>query len=145
MGSIEVSDAGHLVIEDAGDRLVCTALAVTLPDGTVVVHESRGGSLSSARAVEVGALFAEIAYLGDGPAGGELVVSVTGADHVVCLGGLWTDDAPVDVHPSWPAAVDLALGLTTADTTILGGPALRVVTRDELETFHQRLLGALHG
>ncbi len=58
------------------------------------------------------------------------------------VGDLYAEQ-PDGATPTWAEAVDLALGLTTVTTTILSssGP----VTRDQLEAFHQRLLGVLHG
>ena len=41
------------------------------------------------------------------------------------------------------AAVDLAVGLTRPTTRILTADG--EISRDDLETFHQRLLGVLHG
>ena len=81
----------------------------------------------------------------DGPHPGweHAVAPVAGPDlDVVAIGDLYAD-SPDDATPAWAEAVDLALGLTTVTTKILSssGP----VTRDELEAFHQRLLGVLHG
>lgn len=115
---------------------------VRLDDGTVVAHESVGGSLSSAWATDLGRLFVEVVHLGDGPVGGELVLVVTEHD-VVSLGGLYAVDLPPQVPPSWPVAVDLALGLLTEDTRVLT-PAGEVA-RADVESLHQRLLGVLHG
>ena len=116
---------------------------VTLDDGTWVGHESRGGSMSSVWAVDLGDRFIEVVHLGHGPVGGELVVVIPSADTVL-IGDLYTPDLEgIDVKPSWPAAVDLVLGLTRPTTTILAssGP----VEREDLGDFHQRLLGHLHG
>ena len=88
-----------------------------------------------------------MAHLGDGPVGGELVMTVTyiGIDQTlryVAIGDLWADELPADVPPSWPVAVDLALGLMDGDVRLIGTDR---VTKDDVETLHQRLLGALHG
>ncbi|KQP84804.1 MULTISPECIES: hypothetical protein [unclassified Aeromicrobium] len=117
---------------------------VTLSDGTFLMHESRGGTLSSVWAADLGDLFVEVVHLGHGPLGGELVLVVPDGD-VVALGDLVPplDAVPSAVTPSWPAAVDLAVGLTRPSTRILtsSGP----ITREDLEDFHQTLLGVLHG
>ncbi|MET0952164.1 MAG: hypothetical protein ABWX57_02690 [Aeromicrobium sp.] len=137
-------DGTWFVVGVDGTRVGYAPRAVTLPDGTIVAHESRGGTLSSVAAVEHEPFFLEIAHLGDGPIGGELVMTATGpASHTVMVGDLWTGEPLTTVPMSWPVAVDLALGLTTAETQIIA--ADRVISRDELEAFHQRLLGALHG
>lgn len=118
---------------------------VTLDDGTWVAHESRGGSMSSVWAVDLGARFIEVVHLGHGPVGGELVVVVPDADTVL-IGDLHRPDLdaePVTVPPSWPVAVDLALGLTGPSTTILTTSGS--VGREDLQDFHQTLLGRLHG
>ncbi len=121
--------------------LTYSARRVTIDDGTEIVHESLGGSLSSAWAGDLGECHVEVIHLGDGPVGGELVLVVPDRD-VVVLGDLYRP-TPDGATPAWAAAVDLTLGLTTVTTTILSssGP----VARDELEAFHQRLLGVLHG
>ena len=138
--SSEVRSEGPvIVVEDAGHRLEYAPRRVTL-DGHVVEHESRGGTLSAAWAAEVGSLFVEVAHLGDGPEGGELVMVVTRPGHSpdVALGALVTDDIPSTVPESWPAAVDLALGLIV-DGTLDSG------SKDDVEAFHQRLLGVWFG
>lgn len=114
---------------------------MTLADGSTVAHESQGGELSSVWATDLGDCYVEVVYLGDGPVGGELVVVVPGDDTVV-IGDLYPGPELTEVTPSWAEAVDLAVGLTTTDTTILTtyGP----VTRDELDAAHQRLLGVLN-
>lgn len=113
---------------------------VTLDDGTVIAHESQGGSLSSVWAADLGGCYVEVAHLGNGPIGGELVLVVPERD-VVALGDLYGSD-PGGATTSWAEAVDLALGLTSVTTTILSssGP----VARDDLEAFHQLLLGVLY-
>ncbi len=114
---------------------------VTIDDGTEIVHESLGGALASVWAGDLGERYVEVMHLGIGPTGGELVLVVPDLD-VVILGDLYAVSAE-GATPTWAEAVDLALGLTTVTTKILSsaGP----VTRDELEAFHQRLLGVLHG
>jgi hypothetical protein len=108
--------------------------------------------MSSVWAADLGGpMFVEVAYLGDGPVGGELVMTVThiGIDatqRFVALGDLWEADLPDEVAPSWPAAVDLALGLLDGDVRLIGtltahGP----LTKADVEDLHQRLLGVLHG
>lgn len=131
-GAIEVSDGETL--------LVYTPYAVTAPDGTTVAHESRGGRMVSVWATSVGDAFVEVSHLGDGPEHGELVMVVTRPGHspVVALGALVGDDVPDSVSPSWPTAVDLAVGLIT-DGTIDSG------SRDDVEAYHQRLLGVMFG
>ncbi len=115
---------------------------VTLSDGSFLMHESRGGSLSSVWAADLGALFVEVVHLGHGPVGGELVLVVPDGD-VVAVGDLYLPDVTGPVEPSWPAAVDLAVGLTRPGTRILTSSG--AIAREELEAFHQRLLGVLHG
>ncbi len=136
------TDRDAVVVEGTDSALTYAPSAVTLSDGTVISHESRGGELSSVWATDLGDCYVEVVHLGDGPHGGELVVVVPGDDTVI-IGDLFPDDHPNDVRPSWAEAVDLAVGLTTASTTILtsNGP----VTRDELDAAHQRLLGVLNG
>lgn len=114
---------------------------VTVDDGTEIVHESLGGTLTSAWAADLGDRYVEVVHIGDGPFGGELVLVVPDLE-VVVLGDLYAI-TPDGATPTWAGAVDLTLGLTTVTTTILSssGP----VTRDELEAFHQRLLGVLNG
>jgi glyoxylase-like metal-dependent hydrolase (beta-lactamase superfamily II) len=115
--------------------------SVSLDDGTLIAHESQGGTLSSVWTTDLGDRYVEVVHLGDGPAGGELVVVVPDGD-VVLLGDLYEPE-PAHVPTSWPEVIDLALGLTTKDSTILTSHG--AISRDELEDFHQRLLGALHG
>lgn len=114
---------------------------VTIDDGTEIVHESLGGTLTSVWAGDLGERYVEVIHVGDGPAGGELVLVVPDLD-VLVIGDLYARSA-VGATPTWAEAVDLTLGLTTLSTKILSssGP----VTRDELEAFHQQLLGVLHG
>ncbi|MEJ7636249.1 hypothetical protein [Aeromicrobium sp.] len=120
---------------------------VTLDDGTTIAHESQGGAMSAAWAIDLGdGVFVEIAHLGDGPVGGELVMTVTnidpdGTQRHVAIGDLWADELPEHVPTSWPVAVDLALGLLDGEAQVIG-PG---ITKDDIETLHQRLLGALHG
>ena len=135
------------MVEGAERSLTYTPRLITLDDGTTIAHESQGGELSSVWALDLGGdWFVEVAHLGDGPVGGELVITVThiGLDETlrhVAIGDLWAADLPSDVPPSWPVAVDLALGLMEGQVHILGGD----ITKDDVETLHQRLLGALHG
>ena len=114
---------------------------VTISDGTTIEHESRGGTLSSVWAGDLGGRYVEIAHLGHGPEGGELVLVVPDAD-AVAMGDL-AGGEPAGATAEWAGALDLAIGLTRPSSQILtsSGP----ITRDELEEFHQRLLGVLHG
>lgn len=133
-------DDGAIEVRDGDRQLVYTPYAVTAPDGTTIAHESRGGQMASVWATSVGDAFVEVSHLGDGPAGGELVMVVTrpGRTPDVALGTLVADDVPDTVPESWPAAVDLAIGLIV-DTTLDSG------TKDDVEAFHQRLLGVWFG
>lgn len=147
MRGIQTNADGAIVVEGAEQSLTYTPRRITLDDGTTVAHESQGGEMSSVWAVDLGGeWFVEVAHLGDGPVGGELVMTVThiGLDETrryVAIGDLWADELPPQVPPSWPVAVDLALGLMEGEVHILGAD----ITKDDVETLHQRLLGALHG
>ncbi|MBC7632594.1 hypothetical protein [Aeromicrobium sp.] len=145
MGGIRETDEGVLVVEGAERTLTYTPRLVTLDDGTTIAHESQGGGLSSVWAADLGGVFVEVAHLGHGPVGGELVMTVTTTDDpahtTVAVGDLWTDDVPAHVAPSWPVAVDLALGLVGVRTTLVHPD----ISKDQLEDLHQLLLGALHG
>lgn len=142
-----------LVAVVGGERsLTFAPRQVTLDDGTTVAHESQGGQMSSVWAADLGGtIFVEVAHLGDGPVGGELVMTVTsiGIDETrrwVVIGDLWTDELPAKVEPSWPVAVDLALGLLDGDVELVGSKSDgTIITKDDVEDLHQRLLGALHG
>jgi hypothetical protein len=144
---IQTNDDGSIVVEGTERSLTYLPRLITLDDGTTVAHESQGGQMSSVWATDLGGdWFAEVAHLGDGPVGGELVMTVThiGLDETVryvTIGDLWADDLPGHVSPSWPVAVDLALGLMDGEVHVLGPD----ITKDDVETLHQRLLGALHG
>ena len=134
---------GEVVTVAGADRtLTYRPRRVTVSDGTFVMHESRGGTLSSVWAADLGDCFVEVVHLGGGPVGGELVLVVPGED-VVAVGDLYVQPDPTEVPPTWPAAVDLALGLTGPGTRIVATTG--DVDREELEAFHQRLLGVLHG
>ena len=128
--------------EVKGSERVLTYLPrlVTVDDGTVIAHESQGGTLASVWATDLGGRYVEVTHLGNGPIGGELVLVVPDLD-VVALGDLYAS-YPAGATTSWAEAVDLTLGLTTVTTTILSssGP----VARDDLEAFHQQLLGVLY-
>lgn len=141
-----MNDDGVLFVADADlGTVLFEPRRVTLPDGATIAHESQGGTLASVTTVDHGEFFLEIAHLGDGPVGGELVMSVTRpapGDTWLLIGDLWTEDEPTDVPPSWPVAVDLALGLVAGSTTILS--PTRVVEKEELEALHQRLLAVLY-
>lgn len=131
---------GAIEVVDGDQVLVYTPYEVTAPDGTTVAHESRGGTMAAVWATGVGDAFVEVSHLGDGPQGGELVMVVTRPGHSpdVALGALVTDEVPATVAESWPAAVDLAIGLIV-DDTLDSGP------KDAVEEFHQRLLGVWFG
>ena len=141
MEGIVAGPDGSVTVTGTDRTLTYTPRSVELSDGTSIAHESRGGTLSSVWAGDLGDRYVEVVHLGDGPEGGELVLVVP-SDDVVALGDLVGDD-PSGATPQWAAAIDLALGLMTADTHVqtTGGP----VSRDEVEDFHQRLLGVLHG
>ncbi|MET0927874.1 MAG: hypothetical protein ABWX74_00070 [Aeromicrobium sp.] len=147
MVGIKDSRDGTVVVEGTVRSLTFTPRLVTLDDGTTVSHESQGGGMSSVWAADLGGdFFVEVAHLGDGPVGGELVMTVTyiGIDETlryVAIGDLWADELPAEVPPSWPVAVDLALGLMDGNVRIIGAD----ITKDDVEALHQRLLGALHG
>lgn len=136
-----VTDGDAVVVSGDERTLTYRPRLVTVSDGTTLEHESRGGTLSSVWAADLGDRYVEVVHLGDGPPGGELVLVVPDADTVV-LGDLAGDDV-TGATPEWAAAVDLAIGLARPDSRILtsGG----AITRDELEEFHQRLLGVLYG
>ncbi len=132
--------ADTIVVTGRDRSLTYRPRRITLDDGTWVAHESRGGSLSSVWAVDLGDRFVEVVHLGGGPLGGELVVVVPDADTVL-LGDLVSEPTGT-VPESWPVAVDLAIGLTGPGTTIIGSSG--DVPREDLADFHQRLLGLLH-
>ena len=90
---------------------------VTVDDGTEIVHESLGGTLASAWASDLGERYVEVVHVGDGPTGGELVLVVPDLD-VIAIGDLYAT-SPAGATPTWAAAVDLTLGLTTLTTKIL--------------------------
>ena len=153
MAGIRDTGDGTVVVEGTERTLVYTPRLVTLDDGTTVAHESRGGDMSSVWAVDLGGdFFAEVAHLGDGPVGGELVMTVTwiGREQTlrhVAIGDLWAVELPAHVPPSWPVAVDLALGLMEGDVRLLGADDATgtPITKSDVEDLHQRLLGVLHG
>jgi hypothetical protein len=130
-----------VVITGAERALTYGPREITLDDGTRLAHSSRGGDLESVWAGDLGDLYVEVVHLGDGPAGGELILVVPSQDLVV-IGDLF-DPEPATVPPSWPVVVDLVLGLLTATTTV--HTTHGDIDRDRLETFHQELLGHLHG
>ncbi|MEH3033825.1 MAG: hypothetical protein PGN07_07235 [Aeromicrobium erythreum] len=139
-----ISVDGDVVTVPGDDRvLTYRPRRVTVSDGTFVMHESRGGTLSSVWATDLGDRFVEVVHLGHGPSGGELVLVLPDAD-LVAIGDLYRPDAVQrGLAPSWPAAVDLAVGLTRDETRILTSSG--EIRRPELESFHQHLLGVLHG
>lgn len=121
--------------------LTYTPHEITFDDGTRIAHSSRGGDLEAVWAGDLGGLYVEVIHLGDGPLGGELVLVVPSQD-VVAIGDLFDPD-PSAVTPSWPVVIDLVLGLLTADTVVHTSHG--DVDKERLETFHQELLGQLHG
>ena len=130
------------VVVSGGDRtLTYGPRLVTVSDGTTVEHESRGGSLSSVWAADLGGCYVEVVHLGHGPTGGELVLVVPDAK-TVAIGDLAGDDV-AGATATWAAAIDLALGLVGQGYRILTSTG--TLTRDELEDFHQQLLGGIHG
>lgn len=147
MRAIQTNDDSTITVTGTERSLTYAPRLITLDDGETVAHESQGGEMSSVWAADLGGgWFVEVAHLGDGPLGGELVMTVTfiGLDETlryVAIGDLWADELPSHVPPSWPVAVDLALGLMEGEVQILGAD----ITKDDVETLHQRLLGALHG
>ena len=141
------TDPDGVVIEGSESSLTYTPQAVTLSDGTTITHESRGGTLSSVWATDLGDCYVEVVYVGDGPHGGELVVVVP-ADDVIIVGDLYPGEPSAlegleNVPPTWPGAVDLAMGLTTTTTKVLTSHG--EITREEFDASHQRLLGAVNG
>ncbi len=148
--AIRETAEGHVLVNGGERSLTFTPRRVTVDDGTVIAHESQGGEMSSVWAADLGgSFFVEVAHLGDGPVGGELVMTVTyiGLDETlryVAIGDLWADELPDVVPASWPVAVDLALGLLDGDVRLIGtGDTPR--TKGDVEDLHQRLLGAVHG
>lgn len=136
------TDRDGTVIQGSESSLTYTPRAVTLSDGTTITHESRGGGLSSVWTTDLGDCYVEVVYVGDGPQGGELVVVVP-ADDVIIVGDLYPGEDLDNVPPTWPGAVDLAMGLTTTTTVVLTSHG--EITREEFDASHQRLLGAVNG
>jgi glyoxylase-like metal-dependent hydrolase (beta-lactamase superfamily II) len=135
------SEPGAYEVAGTQRTLTYRPRQVDLDDGTLVAQESQGGTLNAVWTTDLGDRYVEVVHLGDGPAGGELVLVVPDGD-IVVVGDLY-EPAPAHVPASWPVVIDLVLGLTTQDSTILTSHG--AITRDDLEAFHQRLLGALHG
>jgi hypothetical protein len=137
-----ITAEGDAVVVTGDERtLTYRPRLVSLSDGTTIEHESRGGTLSSVWAGDLGGRYIEVVHLGRGPEGGELVLVVPDAD-VVALGELAGGD-PAGATVEWAGALDLAIGLTRPSSQILTSSG--AISRDELEEFHQRLLGVLHG
>ncbi|MGH3457758.1 hypothetical protein [Aeromicrobium sp.] len=133
---------GDTVVVTGGERtLTYRPRLVTVAGGATIEHESRGGSLSSVWAADLGDRYVEVVHLGHGPLGGELVLVVPDAN-TVAVGDLAGGDT-AGATAEWAGALDLAIGLTRPDSHILTTSG--VITRDELEDFHQQLLGVLHG
>lgn len=137
-----ITAEGDAVVVTGDERtLTYHPRLVALSDDTTIEHESRGGTLSSVWAGDLGGRYVEVVHLGHGPEGGELALVVPEAD-VVVLGDL-AGGEPTGATPEWAAALDLAIGLTRPSSQILTSSG--AISRDELEEFHQRLLGVLHG
>ena len=142
-----IAAEGDTVVVTGDERtLTYRPREVSVSDGTTIEHESRGGSLSSVWVTDLGDLYVEVVHLGHGPEGGELVLVVPAAD-TVALGDL-AGSEPTGATPhvqlaEWAGAIDLAIGLTRPSSQILTSHG--AITRDELEDFHQQLLGVLHG
>lgn len=113
---------------------------ITLSDGTRIARAGAGGDLESVWAGDLGDLYVEVAHLGDGPKGDELVLVVPDRD-LVAIGDLY-DPAPAAVPASWPVTLDLVLGLLTDASTVHTSHG--EITRETLDDFHQLLLGRLH-
>lgn len=114
-------------------------MAITDTDGVVeftLGHESQTAdrTLTSVWATDLGDCYIEVVYAGTGPHGAALVVVVP-ADNAVIVGDLATDGEP---SLEWAAALDLALALTNADTTVWTheGP----ISRERLDEAHQHML-----
>jgi hypothetical protein len=135
------TDGDAVVVSGGQTTLTYRPRLVTMSDGTTVEHETRGGTLSSVWATDLGDRYVEVVHLGHGPEGGELVLVVPDAD-TVALGDLVGGDV-TGATAEWAQAIDLAVGLTRPGSRILTSTG--AITRDELEGFHQRLLGQLYG
>lgn len=131
-----------------GDRLRLAydpqRLTVSELDGigaTTVAHESHPADtqIASVWATDLGNCYIEVMHPGDGPAGGELVVVVPG-DNAIIIGDLM---GPGTATPDWASALDLVLGLTNKDTLV--HTSAGVVSREELDIAHQKLLTQLLG
>src|SRR5690242_9574893 len=86
VAGIQTNDDGTIVVTGSEHSLTYAPRVVTLDDGTTIAHESQGGDMASVWATDLGGgWFVEVAHLGDGPAGGELVMTVThiGLDETV--------------------------------------------------------------
>jgi glyoxylase-like metal-dependent hydrolase (beta-lactamase superfamily II) len=137
-----ITAEGDAVVVTGDERtLTYRPRQVTISDDTTIEHESRGGTLSSVWAGDLGGRYVEVVHLGHGPEGGELALVVPDAD-VVALGDL-AGGEPTGATPEWAQAIDLSIGLTQPGSLILTSSGS--ISRDELEEFHQRLLGVLHG
>ncbi|MFT4188102.1 MAG: hypothetical protein QM621_05920 [Aeromicrobium sp.] len=130
------------VVVEGDDRdLTYRPRQVTLSDGGWVAHASRGGTLNSVWAVDLGARFVEVVHLGAGPSGGELVVVVPDADAVL-IGDLG-EEADGPVPASWPEALTHVLQLVRPTTRVLTTSG--ELTRDELESFVHRIAERIDG
>jgi hypothetical protein len=136
VADIEITDDA-VVVQGSDRSLRYTPTRVILDDGTWVAHHSRGGSLWSVWAKDLGRALAQVFHFGHGPEGGELVLSVP-EDNVLAIGSLYTRDEPPLVDPSWPRAVEQVLALATEQSRILTSHG--EISRAELASFHARLL-----
>lgn len=152
MDKCQSSDVTHIHVEDGTIRVDGTEarllyaprlLTLTGVDGTVhtVAHESRAGdqTFASVWSSDLGDCYVEAMHPGTGPEGGEIVIVVP-SENQVFVGDLM---GPGDATAAWATAVDLTIGLMSADTVVQTSSA--TVTRDDLDRFHQELLGRLHG
>ncbi|RYZ26874.1 MAG: MBL fold metallo-hydrolase, partial [Propionibacteriaceae bacterium] len=97
-------------------------------DLTTVAHEDVPGAsrpIVLAAAFDLGGRRVEVAHLGRGHTGGDLVVVLPGADLVV-VGDLVESAAPPSLGPDsflqeWPVTVDGVIGLMTGATRALPG------------------------
>lgn len=142
MVKFNAQDDGSYRIVDESAELIYRPYEVIAPTGDRIAHYSRGGDLHTVASCSVGSAFAEISFLGNGPAGGELVLVITPADgpNLVFLGALVTGKRPPSaaVTSAWASTLDLALNLVTNDTVDSG-------SKNDIEEFLQYLVGELDG
>lgn len=135
MAHIQIT--GDSVLVRGTDRaLTYHPTRVILDDGTWVAHHTRGGSLRSVWAKDLGKVLVQVLHLGDGPSGGELVLSVPEAN-LLAVGSLYMPGQPTLVNRSWLHAIDQVLAMTTPETRIIAATA--EISRDQLEVFRAKL------